>query len=77
MASCGSLRDGSNLTSSPPTEIVEQVALDHFLRGLPDDERRVVGMKVVQLPRDMVAALQCELVTLEMGRGENRTPFQH
>lgn len=52
---------------------MEQVALDHFLRGLPDDERRVVGMKVVQLPRDMVAALQCELVTLEMGRGGKRT----
>lgn len=59
-----------------PTEIVDQVTLDHFLQDLPGEERRAVGIKAAQMPRDMGTALECALATLEMGRGEKRTSFQ-
>lgn len=60
-----------------PTEIIELVALDHFLHGLPDTEWRTMGMKAARTPRDMVTALECTFFTLEMGRREKRTSFQH
>lgn len=52
-----------------PTEIVDQVTLDHFLWDLSGEERRAVGIKAAQMPRDMGTALECALATLEMGRG--------
>lgn len=34
-------------------------------------------MKAARAARDMVSMLECDLATLEMGRGENRTLIQH
>lgn len=53
--------------------MVEQVAMDKLLRGLPNDLRRVVGKVKVSLPRKLTAALETALATKEIGTAEART----
>ncbi|KAK3553835.1 hypothetical protein QTP70_012207 [Hemibagrus guttatus] len=49
-------------------EIVERVAMDRFLRALPAEERKAVGLCNPTSPREFLEKLECVLVTLEIGR---------
>lgn len=53
------------------TEVVEWVAMDKFLRGLPDDVRWLVGMRKAKSPWYLIFALETALVTQEMGPAEH------
>lgn len=48
-------------------ETVERVTLDRFLKAIPSEERRAVGMKATTTPKGMITALECTLATLYMG----------
>lgn len=60
-----------------PVEIVEHITLNRFLQAFHGEERRAIGMKAAQIPRDMVSVLECVLATLSMGRVEKKIQFHH
>lgn len=51
-------------------EVVVHIALNKFLRALPGEKRKAIGMKAAKTMRDMVSALECVLSTLEIGKGQ-------
>lgn len=53
-------------------EIVKRVTFKRFLRALPSEERKAVGINAITTPKVMITALECPLATLYMGRGERR-----
>lgn len=48
------------------TQVTEWVAMDHFMQGLPPEETQAVGMRAPTTSAEIVEALECAIVTLEM-----------
>ncbi|KAK3549597.1 hypothetical protein QTP86_005336 [Hemibagrus guttatus] len=48
-------------------EVVEWVAMDRFLRVLPAEERKAVGLRNPTSPREFLERLECAVVTMEIG----------
>lgn len=55
-----------------PIVVVEQEAMEKFLKGLPDDVRRAVGLAKGSSFHNLTATLENVLATKEMGTAEVR-----
>ncbi|KAK2825144.1 hypothetical protein Q7C36_019071 [Tachysurus vachellii] len=53
-------------------EVTERVAKDRFLRALPAEERKAVGLKGPEDTKDLLNTLEHAKATLEMGRDARR-----
>ncbi|XP_046724097.1 uncharacterized protein LOC124398110 isoform X2 [Silurus meridionalis] len=63
------------------SKIVERVAIDKFVRALPPEEWKAVGMQNPENPKELVKALECALSTLSLegntGRHQPRQVHAH
>lgn len=72
LAHCGLSSTRAASDQLTPTEIVERITLNKFLRALPGEERKAVGIKAARMPRDMITALKCTISMLEIGKGQRQ-----
>ncbi|KAG7325354.1 hypothetical protein KOW79_011670 [Hemibagrus wyckioides] len=50
--------------------------MDRFLRALPSEERKAVGLRNPTSPRELLDGLECALATLEIGRDLRKADFR-
>lgn len=58
-----------------PLVVVKRVAMDRFLRALPVEEQKTVGMRFPKTPWEMTEALECALIALDLGSAAPQWSF--